>query len=168
MQQGQVEDDGGIAKTRATGGGKAGGFSDRQGMEGNAPLRATKAAARPTDAAAAAQAQLAEKTAKKVAEANLLYIRGGEQLSGVAKLMDQNATAIREGRMKDAAGIHQRIIGRLKEIKGGVASGDVLTFVATDGARSQEKQLLGGQEGEPPAQYKDQVADYFRALVEEK
>ena len=40
MQQGQVKDDGGINSTRATGGGKAGGFSDRNGMDGNAPLRA--------------------------------------------------------------------------------------------------------------------------------
>lgn len=168
MQQGQVEDDGGAAKTRATGGGKASGFSDRQGMEGNAPLRATKAAPRLADAAAAAQAQLAEKTSKKVAEANLLYIRGGDQLASVAHLMDENAQAIREGRMKDAAGIHQKIMGRLKELKGGVASGDVVTFAATDGARGGDKQLLGGQEGDAPAQYKEQVADYFRALVEEK
>jgi hypothetical protein len=168
MQQGQVEDDGGIGKTRATGGGKAGGFSDRQGMEGNGPLRASKGAARPADAAAVAQAQLAEKTSKKVAEANLLYIRGGDQLAQVARLMDENAQAIREGRMKDSASIHQKIMGRLKDLKGGVASGDVMTFAATDGARSQDKQLLGGQEGDTPAQYKDQVADYFRSLVEEK
>ena len=168
MQQGQVEDDGGISKTRATGGGKAGGFSDRQGMEGNAPIRATQAAARPASAAAVAQAQLSEKTAKKVAEANLLYIRGGDQLAQVARLMDENAQAIHDGRMKDSANLHQKIMGRLSEIKGGVSSGAVMTFSSTDGARAQDKQLLGGQEGDTPAQYKDQVADYFRSLVEEK
>ncbi len=168
QQQGQVEDDGGPSKTRATGGGKASGFSDRQGMEGDARLRATQAPARAATAAAAAQAQLAQKTSKKMAEANLLYIRGGESLAQVARLMDDNAQAIREGRMKDSANLHQKIMGRLKEIQGGVAGGDVMTFAATDGAKAQDKQLLGGQEGDAPAQYKDQVADYFRSLVEEK
>jgi len=168
QQQGQVEDEGGPSKTRATGGGKASGFSDRQGMEGNGQLRSSQAQVRGADAAAAAQAQLAQKTSKKMAEANLLYIRGGEQLGQVAKLMDDNAQAIREGRMKDSANLHQKILGRLKEIQGGVASGEVTTFTATDGAKAQDKQLLGGQEGDAPAQYKDQVADYFRSLVEEK
>ena len=168
MQQGQVEDEGGIGKTRATGGGKASGFSDRQGMEGNAPLRASNAGKRAGDAASVAQAQLAERTAKKVAEAQLLYIRGADQLGTVAGLMDQNAQAIRDGRLKDSVAIHQKIMGRLKELKGGVASDEVVTFSASDGAKTQEKQLLGGQEGEAPTAYKEMVADYFRSLVQEK
>ncbi len=168
LQQGQVKDDGGIGKTRATGGGKAGGFSDRQGMEGNAPLRATKAPKTEVqNAAAVQQALLAEKTAKTVAQASLLYIHS-DGLSQVAKLMDESATAMKEGRMKDAQSLHQKIIGRLKDIKSGVNSGEVVSFSSQDGARTTDKQLLGGSEGEAPAQYKDQVSEYFRSLVEEK
>jgi hypothetical protein len=167
LQQGQVQDDGGIGKTRATGGGKAGGFSDRQGMEGDAPIRAVKAPQQAADAAAVKQALLQEKTAKTVAQASLLYIRS-DNLAEVAQMMGESEQAMREGRMRDAASLHQKIVGRLKELKNGVASGEVVSFAAGDGARSGDKQLLGGSEGEAPAAYKEQVADYFRALVEEK
>jgi hypothetical protein len=168
LQQGQVEDDGGIGKTRATGGGKSGGFSDRQGMEGEAPIRAVKAGARPADAAATAQAQLAEKTSKKVAEANLLYLRGSDQLQQVARLMDENAAALKDGRLKDSQSLHQKIMGRLKDLKSGVQGSEVIAFGTADGARGGDKQLLGGQEGDAPAPYKEMVADYFRALSEDK
>lgn len=168
LQQGQVKDDGGIGQTRATGGGKAGGFSDRQGMDGNAPLRAVKAPpTRAADALTVKQALLSEKTSKTVAEANLLYLRS-DPLAQVARLMDESEQAMRDGRMRDAASLHQRIVGRLREIKSGVAADDVLSFATGDGARAADKQLLGGSEGEAPAAYKEMVADYFRALVEEK
>jgi hypothetical protein len=168
LQQGQVQDDGGIGKTRATGGGKAGGFSDRRGMEGDAPIRAVKSPARQAaDALAVKQALLAEKTSKTVAQASLLYLRA-DPLGQVAQLMGESEQAIKEGRMRDAASLHQKIVGRLRELKGGVASGEVVSFNTNDGARAGEKQLLGGTEGEAPAAYKEQVADYFRALVEEK
>ena len=168
LQQGQVKDDGAIGKTRATGGGKAGGFSDRQGMEGNAPLRATKGPKTEVqNAAAVQQALLAEKTAKTVAQASLLYIHS-DGLSQVAKLMDESAVAMKEGRMKDAQSLHQKIVGRLKELKSGVNTGEVVSFSSQDGGRTTEKQLLGGSEGDAPAQYKDQVSEYFRSLVEEK
>jgi hypothetical protein len=168
LQQGQVKDNGGIGKTRATGGGKAGGFSDRQGMEGNAPLRAVKAPAiQVQDALAVKQMMLAEKTAKTTAQANLLYIRN-DGLGQVAKMMEESAQALKDGRIADAASLHQKIIGRLRELKNGVSAGQVVSFSSQDGSRGGDKQLLGGSEGEAPAQYKAQVADYFRSLVEEK
>ncbi len=168
LQAGQVKDDGGISETRATGGGKAGGFGDRAGMEGNAPLRAVAAPRTPAaNAAAVKQALLAEKTAKTVAQASLLYMRS-DGLQQVAQLMDENAMALKEGRMKDAQSLHQRIVGRLKELKSGVTSGEVVAFGTQDAARGADKQLLGGSEGEAPAQYRDMVSEYFRTLVEEK
>jgi hypothetical protein len=168
LQQGQVKDNGGIGKTRATGGGKAGGFSDRNGMEGNAPLRAVKAPnTEVKDALAVKQMLLAEKTAKTTAQASLLYIRN-DGLAQVAKLMDESAQALKDGRIADAASLHQKIIGRLRELKNGVSSGEVISVAGQDGTRAGDKQLLGGSEGDAPPQYKDQVADYFRSLVEEK
>jgi hypothetical protein len=169
LQQGQVKDEGGIGKTKATGGGKAGGFSDRNGMDGDAPVRAVKAPKTEAQSAEAVkQALLAEKTSKQAAQANLLHLSGGEQLQEISKLMDDSAQAMRDGRMKDAQGLHQRVIGRLREVKSGVASSEVISVANGDGAHGQDKQLLGGNEGEAPAQYKEQVADYFRSLVEEK
>ena len=166
LQQGQVQDDGG-GHTRATGGGKAGGFSDRTGMEGDAPVRATQAPQRlAANAAAVQQALLAEKTAKTVAQASLLYLHS-DGLKEVAQIIDVNATALKEGRMRDAQSLHQRIVGRLKEIRSGAAGNDVVAFNGNEGARAGDKQLLGGNEGEAPV-YKDMVADYFRSLVEEK
>jgi hypothetical protein len=89
-------------------------------------------------------------------------------LAQVARLMDENQLALKEGRMRDSQGLHQKIIGRLREIKSGVANGEVISFSSNESARIQDKQLLGGNEGDAPAQYKEMVADYFRALVEEK
>ena len=94
----------------------------------DAPFRATKAPKTEVqNAAAVQQALLAEKTAKTVAQASLLYIHS-DGLSQVAKLMDESATAMKEGRMKDAQSLHQKIIGRLKDIKSGVNSGEVVSF----------------------------------------
>ena len=70
--------------------------------------------------------------------------------------------------MADAKSLHQQVLGRLREIKSGVANSEVLSVATGDSGRGQDKQLLGGNEGDAPAQYKDQVADYFRSLVEEK
>ncbi len=169
MQQGQVKDEGGIGKTRATGGGKAGGFSDRNGMDGDAPVRAVNAPkTEVANAKAVQQALLAEKTSKQAAQAKLLYLKGGDSLQQVAQLMGESAQAMKDGRMADARTLHQQVLGRLREIKSGVASSEVLSVATGDAGRGQDKQLLGGNEGDAPAQYKDQVADYFRSLVEDK
>jgi len=167
MQQGQVKDDGGIASTRATGGGKAGGFSDRNGMDGNAPLRTTKAPAAVTnDAMAVKEAMLAEKTSKRYAQASLLYLRTGA-MAEVARLMDESQLALKEGRVKDFESLHQRITARLNEIRGEIHSGDMMPLPGEE-ARVADKQLLGGDEGTAPERYKKQVADYYRSLAGEK
>jgi len=167
MQQGQVKDDGGIASTRATGGGKAGGFSDRNGMDGNAPLRTTKAPAALTDdALAVKEALLAEKTSKYYAQASLLYLRTGA-MAEVARLMDESQVALKEGRVKDFENLHQRITARLNEIRGEIHSGETMSLPSDD-AGTEDKQLLGGDEGSAPERYKKQVADYYRSLAGEK
>ncbi|MCX6967827.1 MAG: hypothetical protein NTZ46_08640 [Verrucomicrobia bacterium] len=166
MQQGQVKDDGGIQEARATGGGKAGGFSDRNGMDGNAPLRASNAPRMAaSDALAVQQALLAEKTSKTYSQASLLYLRA-KGLPGVARLMDQSQAALKEGRMDDFRNLHQKIVTQLNEAKGNILPGDVVSLTTGDTARAQDKQLLGGDEGQAPPAYKKAVADYYRALQE--
>ena len=168
MQAGQVKDSGKIGETRATGGGKAGGFSDRNGMDGNAPLRPSNAPRMAaTDALAVQQALLSEKTAKVHAQASLLYLKA-TGLPEVARLMDEAHVALKEGRMQDYRGLHQRILTRLNEVRGGAISGDVITLTNGAAARAHDKQLLGGDEGQAPPAYKDAVADYYRSLLEEK
>ena len=94
-----MKDDGGINSTRATGGGKAGGFSDRNGMDGNAPLRSAKAPSLPAnDALAVKQALLAEKTSKQYAQASLLYLRANA-LADVPRLMEESQAALKDGRI---------------------------------------------------------------------
>lgn len=168
MQQGQVKDDGDNSSTRATGGGKAAGFSDRNGMDGNAPLRATNApsmAAR--DALAVQQALLAEKTSKEYAEASLLYLRTGD-MADISRLMEESELALKEGRMQDYDKLHQQIIARLNEVRGEIHSGETLSLPASGAGQATDKQLLGGDEGSAPDRYKQQVADYYRSLSEEK
>ena len=165
MQQGQVKDDGGINSTRATGGGKAGGFSDRNGMDGNAPLRSAKAPSIPaSDALAVKQALLAEKTSKKYAQASLLYLHANG-LADVPRLMEESQAALKDGRMEDFNRLHKQIVGQLHAVQGGIQTGSTLVLSQTDSARAGDKQLLGGDEGEAPEAYRKQVADYYRSLT---
>lgn len=168
MQQGHIKDDGGIQQARATGGGKAGGFSDRNGMDGNAPLRASNAPRMgAADALAVKQALLAEKTSKIYGQASLLFLRA-KGLPQAARLMDQSQTALKENRMDDFRALHQQIVTELSEVKGGILPGNVVRLGSGDAARFQDKQLLGGDEGQAPATYKKAVADYYRSLQESK
>ncbi len=168
MQQGHIKDDGGIQQARATGGGKAGGFSDRNGMDGNAPLRASNAPRMAAnDALAVKQALLSEKTSRMAAQANLLYLRA-RGLPGVAQLMDQAQAALKEGRMEDFRNLHQRIVTQLKEVQGGILPGDVSTLNGGDRAKARDKSLLGGDEGQAPAPYQKAVIDYYRSLQDAK
>ena len=169
MQSGNVEDHSGKeADAKATGGGKAGGFSQREGMEGQAPVRGSNAPRQAANSALeAAQAILAQKTSKKAAAASLLYLRS-DRLSGVAGLMEESATALREGRLNDFQGLHKKIMAQLNAAKGEITSGKVLSLATGETARKNDGQTLGGGEGEAPAPYKDRVADYYRSLAEGK
>lgn len=168
MQQGHIKDDGGIQEARATGGGKAGGFSDRNGMDGNAPLRASNAPRMgAADALAVKQALLAEKTSKTYGQASLLFLRS-KGLPQAARLMDQSQAALKENRMDDFRALHQKIVAELNEVKGGILPGNVVHLGTGDTSRLADKQLLGGDEGQAPAAYKKAVADYYRSLQDSK
>jgi hypothetical protein len=168
MQKGHVKDEDGPTEAKATGGGKAGAFSDRQGMDGNGPLRASNAPRQlVANALAAEQELLKQKGAKTYAEASLLYLRA-DGLPEVVQLMDDSAQALRDGRMRDFNGLHQRIIQRLTAIQGNVASSDVVSLPTGDTVHMAEKQMAAGDEGAVPSQYKDLMADYYRSLTQEK
>ena len=117
---------------------------------------------------AAAQALIAEKTSKKAAQASLLFLRS-DKLQEVAGLMKESESALNEGRLEDFQGLHKKIMARLH-----TAQGDRCHWQSPEpGHRGQppttdDKQMLGGGEGEAPAPYKDRVADYYRSLAGDK
>ena len=110
---------------------------------------------------------LAEKTSKMAGQASLLYLKSGG-LSSVARLMDESQLALKEGRARDFRSLHQKIVTRLNDVRGSVTQGDVISLPTGDAARTVDKQLLGGDEGQAPAAYKEAVAHYYRALLDEK
>ena len=166
MQSGNVDDPSGkAADAKATGGGKASGFSNREGMDGDAPLRASRAPHQAADdALAAAQAQLAQKTSQKAAQASLLFLHAN-RLQVVAGSMQESQAALREGRMADFEGLHRKILAQLRDAQGQLATGQTGSLATGEAARVDGRQSLGGGEGEAPAPYKDRVADYYRSLA---
>ena len=168
MQKGHVKDEDGPSEAKATGGGKAGGFSDRQGMDGNAPLRPSSAAPMlAANALAVEQELLKQKAAKTYAQATLLYLKASG-MSDVVQLMDDSERALKEGRTRDFTAIHQKIVQRLTSLKGNIASSDVVALPAGDSVHVADKQMAAGDEGAVPSQYKDLMADYYRSLTQEK
>jgi hypothetical protein len=165
-QRGQIQDDGKIGETRATGGGKAGGFSDRSGMEGNAPVRGVNAKARlAANAAAVEQALLADKTAKTYAQASLLYLKA-DGLPEIARSMEASRRALEAGRIEEFQSIHRKIVGSLNEVKSGVAGQKTVALDAAENRGAPDRSAFAGDEGAAPAPYREAVADYFRSLRE--
>jgi hypothetical protein len=164
MQHGQVEDSGPAGVNLATGGGKSGGYSQQDGMDGDAPVKTVKAKPMAAaNAAAAKQALLAEKTSKQVARASLLFLKT-DALSDVPQLMEESTMALKEGQLKKFNSLHGRIVAKLQTAQWEVGSSGVVIMKGGASA-AVDKQILGGDEGEAPQAYRKQVADYYRSLT---
>jgi hypothetical protein len=164
LQKGQVEDDGPPADAKATGGGKAGGASQRIGMTGEAPLRPVNAPNQMlNDALAAEQALLAQQTAKSYATARLFYLRTG-QMPEVARLMDESREALRSGRLAEYEALHRRIVAGLRELDDVGSTADVKVLEKGGSRFVGEKRLPGGSDVAVPSGFQEPVDDYFRAL----
>ncbi len=164
LQQGRIEDDGPAADAKATGGGKAGGASQRGGMTGEAPLRPVNAPPQVlNDALAAEQALLAQQAAKSYATARLFYLKSGP-LPEVARLMDESRAALKSGRLAEYEALHRRMVALLGKPAGGGATDDVKVLRIGGSRVVGEKRLPGGADVEVPAGFQQPVDDYFRAL----
>ena len=164
LQQGQVQDDGPPADAKATGGGKAGGTSQRAGMTGEAPLRPVNTPDQMlNNALAAEQALLAQQTAKSYATARLFYLRTGP-LPEVARLMDESREALRTGRLADYQALHRRIVAGLRQLGEGSNTTDVKVLGGTSSRFVGEKRLPGDAKVAVPAGFQQPIDDYFRAL----
>jgi hypothetical protein len=164
LQKGQVQDDGPPADAKATGGGKAGGASQRVGMTGEAPLRPVNAPNQMlNDALAAEQALLAQQTAKSYATARLFYLRTG-RMPEVARLMDESREALKSGRLAEYEALHRRIVASLRELGEGGSTADVKVLEHGGSRFVGEKRMPGGADVAVPAGFQEPVDDYFRAL----
>lgn len=164
LQKGQVMDDGLPADAKATGGGKAGGASQREGMTGEAPLRPVHAPDQVlNDALAAEQALLARQTAKSYATARLFYLQTGP-MSEVATLMDESREALKNGRMSEYQALHRRIVTGLRELGDGASSDEITVFQGAGSRNVGEKRLPGGAEAAVPNGFQQSVDDYYRLL----
>ncbi len=164
MQKGQVEDDGPPADAKATGGGKAGGASQRTGMTGDSPLRSVNAPDQMlNNALAAEQALLSQQAAKSYATARLFYLRTGP-MSEVAKLMDESHEALKSGRLADYEALHKRIVAGLRKVGDNATTNDVKVLESGGNRFVGEKRMPGGADVAVPAGFQQTVDDYFRAL----
>ena len=163
LQQGAVADDGGPADARATGGGKASGSSQREGMGGEAPVRPSQAPRMTTpDALAAEQAILARQTARGYATARLFYLRTGP-LPEVAQLMDASRDALKAGHLEDFQSLHRRIVGKLQGLESGTER-ETITLHSGGAAAMSDKRLLGGEDFKVPAGFEADASAYFKSL----
>ncbi len=164
IQQGKIEDDGPPADAKATGGGKAGGISQREGMTGQAPPRPVHTPNRIlNDALAAEQALLAQQAAKSYTTARLFYLRTGA-MPEVTRLMDESRAALEAGRLDEYEALHRRIVARLTELQESGATGEVLTLDHGGRRMVGEKALPGGDDAQVPPGFQPSVDDYFRSL----
>jgi hypothetical protein len=164
MQKGQVQDDGPPADAKATGGGKAGGVSQRAGMTGDGPLRAVNSPDQMlNNALAAEQAMLAQQTAKSYATARLFYLHTGP-MPEVARLMDESRDALKSGRLADYEALHRRIVASLRQLGDGSATSEVKVLGSAGSRFVGEKRLPGGADVAVPAGFQQPVDDYFRSL----
>lgn len=164
LQKGQVQDDGGPADAKATGGGKAGGVSKREGMTGEAPLRPVNAPNQMlNDALAAEQALLAQQTAKSYATARLFYLRTGS-MPEVARLMDESREALKSGRLADYEALHRRIVAGLRQLGEGGTTNDIKALDGNGSRFVGEKRLPGGADVAVPPGFQQPVDDYYRSL----
>jgi hypothetical protein len=164
MQKGQVQDDGPPADAKATGGGKAGGASQRAGMTGEAPLRAVNSPDRILNhALAAEQALLAQQTAKSYATARLFYLRSGS-MPEVARLMDESRDALKSGRLADYEALHRRIVAGLRQLAATATTSDVKVLGGGGSRFVGDKRLPGGADVAVPPGFQQPVDDYFRSL----
>lgn len=164
MQQGQIKDDGAPSDARATGGGKAGGASQREGMTGAAPIRQMQTPKQmANDALAVEQAMLAQQTAKSYSTARLFYLHTGP-MPEVARLMDESRDALKAGRLDDFRALHKRIVERLQQLQAQPGAEAVRQLAGPAAGGVSEKRLPGGDDVRVPEGYHDEVTDYFRSL----
>ncbi len=160
FQAGQLkEEEPGFMDTKATGGGKMAGTSDREGMSGTSPPRNELAYRK----LAGKHEQLKQSVETVYSKAKLLRLPTGELDRAVLEL----ETASRRLDERDLAGFaqhQQKVVKALRQTKAGLA-GKAVTIGPSGG--SSQADAEAGATGEPvPVQYENDVAQYMRQIAQ--
>lgn len=159
-QSGSVQEEG-HAKAKATGGGKESGFGDELGMAGSGPRRDSK-----TDKGSplGLQAMLKRNAQALYAKAELANVRTGS-LDEAVRWMQQAEDALARGASnQQVREFQKRAIGALKKTQTEL-NADVMPeeMDMLHTAPPIDDQLAGARD-EAPANYRDLVSEYFKAL----
>jgi len=160
-QSGQVHTDE-HRDAKATGGGKMSGFDDEYGMQGAGPRRDSHASSSPLGT----QALLRRNAEQIYAKASMMHLRTGrldEAILNMRKAEDaiENGYPIRQLRE-----YQRRAAVALRRTQAAL-SGRVLDVTAKGVADKQNPDsFYAGAAEEAPGEYRDLVAEYFRALSE--
>lgn len=158
MQSGQVQEaEDSTLDAKATGGGKLGGESERQGMFGQAPRRDLNAKT------GADPRGLRQETEALYATARMLYLGRTDALAAAADNLRKVERVDRQS--PDFAGLNQRVLKQLRDSHTELTTGAVLPIVSAANVRQD-----GGTEAgdldlkQIGVDYRDAVADYYKSL----
>ena len=162
-QSGYVEEEG-HAEAKATGGGKNSGYSDTKGMAGTAAdeRRQAKVQQAPGQARQADLARLADTVYAK-AQLNGLRIPPG--FNRARENMNRAAEAGRAGDIRQMREFQERAIQDLVQAQANLDAGvsGAAMGAAADGYRSPDAAVASTPD-EAPAEFRDLVSDYFKAI----
>ena len=166
-QSGYVEEEG-HAEAKATGGGKNSGYSDEKGMAGTAAdeRRASKVQ---QSSERARQADLARLADTVYANAQLSGLRIPPGFNSARENMNRAAEAGRAGNIQQMREFQERAIQDLMLAQSSLdagLSGAAMGAVSSD-TRSPDAAVASTPD-EAPAEYREMVSDYFKAIGELK
>lgn len=166
-QSGYVEEEG-HAEAKATGGGKNSGYSDTKGMAGTAAdeRRQAKVQQAPGQARQADLARLADTVYAK-AQLNGLRIPPG--FNRARENMNRAAEAGRAGNIRQMREFQERAIQDLVQAQANLDAGvsGAAMGAAADESRSPDAAVASTPD-EAPAEFRELVSDYFKAIGELK
>ena len=165
-QAGQVREEE-HREARATGGGKLSGYGEGAGMSGPGPRRDA-----PTDAPSPLgwQALLRRNAEAAYAQATLRHLRTG-RLDEAVDYLRQSERALAAGApLSQVREFQRRAVAALRETQSDLNAGFCAEqpLEAAAGAAPDLGEGLAATPDEAPAQYRELVAEYFRALSEKR
>ncbi len=148
-------------QAKATGGGKSSGFGEERGMAGLGPRRDTSVA-QPSELGR--QAMLRRNAETLYARATMNHLRTG-QLDEAVRHMRQAEEALAQGLpIRQVREFQRRAVAALQETRGDLDAGVGDRTVGADAAARVPDTSVASTPDEAPAEYRDLVSDYFKAL----
>ncbi len=157
-QGGQVQEEG-HADAKATGGGKSSGYAEEAGMGGAGPRR--DAAMEGNDLGL--QAMLRRDAESLYAKASLMHVRTGA-LEDAVTAMRRVEDALATGRIQQVREFQKQAVAALKRARTELSSGLSSEALPADFTGRPTADQTAGVTDEAPAEYRELVSEYFKAL----